>query len=57
MSSKEEEYNKLKKMGEEAGLEDLMKIYGEYKRLVDMSEIYLQTMQPKLTFSTTDSSA
>jgi hypothetical protein len=53
----EREYEELMKMAENAGISDLMKLYGEYRKLLDMSDKYLQQLNPKFSFSTTDSSA
>jgi len=52
----ETEYEELMKMAENAGISDLMKLYGEYRKLLDMSNEYLQQLNPKFSFSTTDSS-
>lgn len=52
----EQEYEDLIKMAENAGISDLMKLYGEYRKLLDMSDKYLQQMNPTFSFSTTDSS-
>lgn len=52
----EQEYEDLMKMAENAGISDLMKLYSEYRKLIDMSDKYLQQMNPKFSFSTTDSS-
>ena len=52
----EREYEELMKMAENAGISDLMKLYGEYRKLLDMSNKYLQQLNPKFSFSTTDSS-
>lgn len=52
---KEKEIQEIKKMAEKAGIVDLMKVYGEYKKLMEMSNRYLQEMRPKFTFSTTNS--
>ena len=57
MRKREEEYKEIKKMGEDVGIFDLMKLYGEYKRIVDMSIEYLQEMSLKFTFSTTDTTS
>jgi len=56
VTGKEREYEEILKLGENAGIADLMKIYGEYKQLMDMSAQYLQMLNPNFTFSTTDSS-
>lgn len=55
-TKKEKEYEELKKMAEKAGIADLAKVFGEYKRLMEMSYQYLQEMSPKYTVSTLDSS-
>jgi len=52
----EKEYEELMKIAENAGISDLMKLYGEYRKLLDMSDKYLQQLNPKFSFSTTDSS-
>lgn len=46
----------LKKMEEKAGIADLLEVYGEYKRLMEMTAEYLQETNPKFTFSTVNSS-
>jgi hypothetical protein len=51
-----QEYEDLMKMAEIAGISDLMKLYGEYRKLIDMSDEYLQQLSPTFSFSTTDSS-
>ena len=48
---------KILKNAEKAGIEDLMKVYREYKELLQISSQYLAEMSPKYTFSTTDSSS
>lgn len=55
-TKKEKEYKELKKMAEKAGIADLAKVYGEYKKLMEMSYQYLQELSPKYTFSTLSSS-
>ncbi len=52
----EKEYEELMKMAENAGISDLMKLYGEYRKLLDMSDKYLQQLNPTFSFSTTNSS-
>jgi len=54
-SKKEKEYQEVKKMAENAGIADLMKVYGEYKKLMEMSNRYLKEISPKYIFSTTNS--
>ncbi|MEO0124003.1 MAG: hypothetical protein ABIL69_08395 [candidate division WOR-3 bacterium] len=44
------------KLSENAGISDLMKLYGEYKKLLDIANTYLQQMNQKFVFSTKDSS-
>ena len=51
---REKEYNEIKKMGELAGINDLMAVYGEYERAMRISTEYLKEMGPKFTLSTTD---
>ncbi len=53
----EKEYAELMKLAENAGIADLMRLYGEYKKLIDLSNTYLQQMNPKFSFSTTDTSS
>ena len=53
----EREYEELRKMADNAGLSELMTIYGEYKKLMELTSVYLQEMSPKFHFSTSDSSA
>ena len=52
----EKEYEELMKMAENVGISDLMKLYGEYRKLLDMSDKYLQQLNPTFSFSTTNSS-
>ena len=56
-SAKLEEYKEMQKMAEKVGIADLMQVYGEYKRLLDATKRYLQETNPKLTFSTTNSTS
>lgn len=56
-SAKLKEYKEMRKMAKKAGIADLMQVYGEYKRLLDATKRYLQETNPKLTFSTTDSTS
>ncbi len=55
-NNREEEYRQLMKLSENAGISDLMKLYGEYKKLLDIANTYLQQMNQKFVFSTKDSS-
>jgi len=54
-SKKEKEYQEVKKMAENAGIADLMKVHGEYKKLMEMTNRYLKEISPKCIFSTTNS--
>jgi len=56
-SEKEIEYEEMKKLGEEAGIEDLMSLYGEYQKWMQISMQYLKETDMKFTFSTTDSTS
>ena len=56
-SEKEREYEEMKKLGEEAGIEDLMSLYGEYQKWMQISMQYLKETDMKFTFSTTDSTS
>jgi len=55
-SKREKEYRQLIKLSENAGIMDLMKLYGEYKKLLDTANKFLQQMNQKFVFSTKDSS-
>jgi hypothetical protein len=54
---KEKEIEEMKKLGESAGIEDLMAVYGEYQRLMQIATQYLKETGPRFTFSTTDSTS
>ena len=54
---KEKELEEMKKLGESAGIEDLMAVYGEYQRLMQIATQYLKETSPRFTFSTTDSTS
>jgi len=54
---KERELEEMKKIGESAGIEDLMAVYGEYQKLMQLSMQYLKEMDVKFSFSTTDSTS
>jgi len=47
----------MRKLGENAGIEDLMSLYGEYQKWMQISMQYLKEMDVKFTFSTTDSTS
>ena len=55
MTRHEKELEEMKKMSESAGIEDLMAVYGEYQKLMQISMQYLKEMDIKFTLSTTDS--
>lgn len=52
----EKEFEEIKELAENTGISDLMKIFGEYKILVDISTEFLQEFDPKFTLSTTNNS-
>lgn len=52
----EKEYAELLELNKNAGIVDLMKVYGNYKHFLEGSEAYLKEMNPKFTLSITDSS-
>ncbi len=56
-TEKEREYEEMRKLGEKAGIEDLMFLYGEYQKWMQISMQYLKEMDVKFTFSTTDSTS
>ena len=50
------EYEDFIRMTENVGVADLLRLYTEYKKLLDISSKYMQEMYPRFAFSTTDSS-
>jgi len=54
---KEKEIEEMRKLGESAGIEDLMAVYGEYQRLMQIATHYLKETGPRFTFSITDSTS
>lgn len=56
-TKKEMEYEEMRKLGEQAGIVDLMSLYGEYQKWMQISMEYLKEMDIKFTFSTTDSTS
>jgi len=54
---KEKEIEEMRKLGESTGIEDLMAVYGEYQRLMQIATQYLKETGPRFTFSTTDSTS
>ncbi|HDM75207.1 MAG TPA: hypothetical protein ENG51_01910 [Deltaproteobacteria bacterium] len=55
--TKDNEFNEMKTLGEIAGIEDLMAVYGEYQNLMQIVTAYLKETSPKFLFSTTDSTS
>ena len=53
-SKKKKDFKGLRKNIELAGIEDLMVIYEEYQKLMQISMNYLKEMDIKFSFSTTD---
>ena len=51
---RKKEYNKMKKMGELAGIDDLIAVYGEYNKELIISNEYLKELEPKILLSTTN---
>jgi len=56
-TEKEKEIEEMKKLGEFAGIEDLMAVYGEYQRLMQLATQYLKEIDPKFAFLTTDNTS
>lgn len=54
--SSEREFEELKKLGEKAGVNDVLEIYGGYCKLIQASYEYLEAMDQEFSFSTVDSS-
>jgi hypothetical protein len=54
---REREIEEMKKLGEFAGIEDLMAVCEEYQGLIQIATQYLKETSPKFTFSTTDSTS
>jgi hypothetical protein len=52
----EKEYTELLELNKNAGIVDLMKVYGNLKQYIEGSEAYLKEMNPKFSLSITDSS-
>jgi len=57
MTEYEKEFEEMKKIGESVGIEDLMAVYGEYQKVMQIAMQYLGEMSVKFTFSTTDSTS
>ncbi|RLF70865.1 hypothetical protein DRN85_07755 [Methanosarcinales archaeon] len=56
-AKKREEIEELKRLAESAGIEDLMAVYEEYQRYMQIASLYLKETGVRYTFSTTDSSS
>ena len=54
---KEKEIEEMRKLGESTGIEDLMAVYGEYQRLMQIATQYLKETGPRFTFPITDSTS
>jgi hypothetical protein len=54
--SSEQEFEELRKLGEKAGVNDLLAIYGDYCKLMQASYEYLEAMDQEFSFSTVDTS-
>ncbi len=54
---KQREIDELKKMGDLPGLEDIMVVYDSVQEILKISYEYLKEMDPKVVFSTTDSTS
>jgi hypothetical protein len=51
---RKKEYDEMKKMGELAGINDLIAVYGEYNKELIISNEYLKELEPKILLSTTN---
>lgn len=51
---RKKEYDEMKKIGELAGINDLIAVYGEYNKELKISNEYLKELEPKIILSTTD---
>jgi hypothetical protein len=54
--SSKQEYETLKKLGEKAGVTDVLKVYGDYRKLIEASYKYLEAMDREFSFSAVDTS-
>ncbi len=50
------EYADFTRMAENAGVADLLRLYNDYKKILDIGSRYMQEMYPVFTFITTNSS-
>lgn len=51
------EYNEMRKLGEKAGIEDLISLYEGYQKWLQISAQYLKEMDVRFTFCTSDSTS
>ncbi|GAH83780.1 unnamed protein product [marine sediment metagenome] len=51
---RKKEYDEMKKIGELAGINDLIAVYGEYNKELKISNEYLKELEPKIILSTTN---
>lgn len=49
------EFEDLLKLGENAGIEDLIMVYGHYEEIFNQSKEYLDEFDPKYISTTSDS--
>jgi len=56
-TEREMEYKEMRELGEKAGIKDLMLLYEDYQKWMQISMQYLKEMDVKFTFSTTDSTS
>jgi len=54
-TKQEIEDEEIRKLGEKPGIEDLMRLYGEYEQWMQITMQYLKEMDAKVIYSTTDS--
>ena len=52
--SSEKEYEELKKLGEKAGVSEIIEVYGDYCKLMEASFEYLEAFDREFSFSTVD---
>jgi len=49
-----QEFEELIKLGEKAGISELMEVYGNFQEYIDASAEYFELFEPKFLLSTTD---
>jgi len=57
IKKKEEEIEEMKKLSKIVGVEDLMFVYEEYQKLMQIATQYLNETVPKATFLTTNNTS